>query len=269
MKGRGRLGGFILVLSLFMVPRDAWSSQVTVPAGAHRLEGVYEAEHLVLPLEGEKPLGSQRLRVWREGKVLHLALIRRFATGARSREEATARMDGVLRPLAFHKKMVRDGSVQLEDVDFEAGVVSTTRGGETKKYQLDLPADTYVGPLLAVVTAQIAAGAQGVGEFNTLALTPEPTVYRMRAQVVGQGRVDLGRGEQAAYEVLLKADLGSVKNLLLGSFVPAHHFWFSREAAPEFLAFRGSLGYGGPEVRILRASPGPTENKFRASDSLW
>jgi len=196
----------------------------------------------------------QRLRVWREGEILHLELDRRFANGERSREEATARINGVLEPLEFHKRALQNGEAERQDMDLQAGIVETTIKGETRQYELDLPPDTYVGPMLAVASAQVTADPNRFGEFSTVALTPEPKVYRLRAEVIEREAVDLGAGLQRAYEVRLRADLGGVGNALLASFLPAHHFWFADDPSRQFLAFRGTLGYEGRAVRIVRST---------------
>lgn len=242
----------------------AAAAPVPVPETISSLEGVREDEHVVLAADGGAPLGVQRLRAWRNGEILHLELDRRFANGERSREEATARINGILEPLEFHKKGIQDGEAESQDMDFRTGIVKATIKGETRQYELDLPPDTYVGPLLAVASAQVTADPTRFGEFSTVALTPEPKVYRLRAEVVERGAVDLGAGLQRAYEVRLRPDLGAVKNVLFASFLPAHHFWFADDPSRQFLAFRGTLGYEGQAVRIVRsADPGEKKGDAR------
>ena len=46
-----------------------------------------------------------------------------------------------------------------------------------------------------------------------------------------------------------------MQNVLFASLIPTHYFWFTREGTPEFLAFEGSLGYGGRELRMIPKQP--------------
>jgi hypothetical protein len=84
-----------------------------------------------------------------------------------------------------------------------------------------------------------------------LTFRPDPGVYTVRADVVERAMFNVGALHAPTTKIRLKADLGPVRNAVLGSLIPTHYFWFTRERSPEFFAFEGLLSHDGPELIMV------------------
>jgi hypothetical protein len=105
--------------------------------------------------------------------------------------------------------------------------------------------------MLGVVLADVPDASRGIASFQTISFRPDPNVYTLRADVVDQENFKVGNVSEPTTKVRLKADLGPVQNVMFASLIPTHYFWFTRESPPEFFAFEGTLGYNGPELRMI------------------
>ena len=106
-----------------------------------------------------------------------------------------------------------------------------------------------MGPMLGVILAGVPG--KGTGSFHTVVFDPAPKVYLMRAEVMNQELYRAGTLAEPTTKMRLRADLGPVQNTLFAALIPTHYFWFTRDTPPEFFAFEGNLGYGGPELRMI------------------
>src|SRR6185312_6435329 len=88
-----------------------------------------------------------------------------------------------------------------------------------------LPPDTYVGPMLGVVLADVPEKAQGAASWQAIVFRPDPNVYTLRAAVMQQENFKVGNVREPTTKVRLKADLGPVQNVVFATLIPTHYFW--------------------------------------------
>jgi hypothetical protein len=242
----------ISTLAVLLAASAARADVFPVPQTIREMRGVHEEVHVLRMLSDGTPLGEQRFRAVVDHDVLALTVVTRFANGEQWDESAEMDLSNGYRAKQFHKIGRAGGKVIAEHrVDFTTGQVSWSRNGECGERTLTLAPDTYVGPMLGVVLADVPDDERGAASLQTIVFRPDPNVYTLRADVVDQENFKVGNVSEPTTKVRLKADLGPVQNVVFASLIPTHYFWFTRESPPEFFAFEGSLGYGGPELRMV------------------
>jgi len=227
-----------------------------VPESVRSMRDVHEEVHVLRTLADGTPLGEQRLQAAVEQDVLVLTVVTRFTSGEQWDERAEMYLSDGYRAKSFHKIGRAAGKVVAEtQVDFATGKVSWLRDGARGEATVPVTADTYIGPMLGVVLADVPEARRGTASLQTIVFRPDPNVYTLRAEVIDQENFKVGNVSEPTTKVRVKADLGPVANVMFASLIPTHYFWFTREGTPEFFAFEGSLGYGGPELRMIPQRP--------------
>jgi hypothetical protein len=222
-----------------------------VPVAVRDMRGAHEDVHALRALDGPAMLGEQRSRALVHDGVLAVEITTRFGSGEHWQEYAEMDLREGYRARSFRKQIRRGGTlVEEQEIDFTTGEVRWLHEGARDTRRLTLRPDTYVGPMLGVVLAEVPERQAGTA-FDVVVFHPEPTVYTVRADVIDQEVYRTANFAEPTTKLRLRADLGPVQNVLLASFIPTHYFWFTRESPPEFLAFEGTLGYGGPELRMV------------------
>jgi len=255
---RGR-NAVLASLAVLLGASGARADVFPVPAAIREMRAPHEEVHVLRALADGTPIGEQRLRAVVDHDVLALTVVTHFTTGEQWDERAELDLNGGYHAKAFQKIGRSNGKVVAEQrVDFSTGRVSWLRDGERGECTLTLTPDTYIGPMLGVVLAEVPEAMRGVASLQTIVFRPDPNVYTLRADVVDQENFKVGNVNEPTTKVRVKADLGPVQNVVFASLIPTHYFWFTRESPPEFFAFEGSLGYGGPELRMIPQRP-PTK----------
>jgi len=248
---RGRyaiLSGLIALLAAPAVRAEVFP----VPQAIRDMRGVHEDVHVLRSLADGTPLGEQRFRAVVDHDVLALTVVTRFDSGEQWDESADMDLSKGYRAKDFHKIGRAAGKVIAEtNIDFASGQVSWLRDGQRGERTFAFAPDTYMGPMLGVVLAGVPETQLGVGTLQTIVFRPDPQLYTLRADVIDQENFKVGNVTEPTTKVRVKADLGPVQNVVFASLIPTHYFWFTRESPPEFFAFEGSLGYGGPELRMI------------------
>jgi hypothetical protein len=147
----------------------------------------------------------------------------------------------------FSKTIRRDGRLVAEQqVDFTTGKVAWLVEGVRAERTLTFAPDTYIGPMMAVVLAAVPEKRPAASSFQALVFRPDPELFTLRAEAVGDSEDRLLDADHpaATTKLRVKADLGPVQNVMFASLIPTHHFWFTREASPVFVGFEGALGNG-------------------------
>jgi hypothetical protein len=254
--------GVLALVCVLVLASSARAEVLPVPDSVRQMRGSHEEVHVLRTLSDGTPLGEQRSLAKVENDTLALTIVTRFSNGEQWDERAEMDLRGGYRAKAFHKVGRVDGKVVAEQrVDFSTGTVSWLRDGARGERTLTLPPDTYIGPMLGVVLADVPDRSAGNASIQTIVFSPDPSVYTLRADVIEQENFRVGSVNEPTTKVRLKADLGAVQNVVFASLIPTHYFWFTRESPPEFFAFEGTLGYGGPELRMVPERPASSTAK--------
>ena len=248
--------GVVVAVVLGGLAPEASAEVFPVPPSVLEMSTPHEEVHLLKGRADGTSLGEQRLRAVVEGGCLKLDVVTRFTSGEQWDERAEMDLTRGYRAKSFRKIRRRGGKVIAEHaIDFTSGLVTWLHDGERGTRTLTFAPDTYIGPMLGVVLAAVPDRATGLASFQTVVFRPEPSVYTVRAEVVAQEDFRVGRLSEPATKIRVRADLGPVQNVLLASLIPTHYFWFTRDTPPEFLAFEGTLGYGGLDMRMIPERP--------------
>lgn len=241
-----------LLFGVLLTGRGVRAEILPVPDSVRQLRTPHEDVHELRAIDGSRRLGEQRLRAAMEGDRFVLQVATRFVDGEQWDERAEMDVSHGYRAYSFAKTVQRDGSVIAEGhVDFTSGKVQWRADGVAHERTFAFKPDTYVGPMLGVVLAAVPGRSSGRASFRALVFRPEPQVYTVRAEVVSEEDFRAGGLVEPTTKLRLKADLGAVQNALFAKLIPDHYFWFTRDETPAFLAFEGSLGSAGPELRMI------------------
>ena len=251
-------GGVLLVSLLALMPgAPAGAAIFPVPDSVRKMSAPHEEGH-VLRGTDEAPLGEQRsIAKVKDGRLV-VECLTRFTNGESWDERAVMDLapEGY-RARSFHKIGRANGGATIAEqkIDFTSGDVQWLADGKRSAAKLTLEPDTYIGPMMGVILAAVPGAPQGTASFHTVVFRPDPSVYLLRADVVAHENYQVGKLTEPTTKMRLRADLGPVQNTLFASMIPTHYFWFTRDTPPEFFAFEGSLGYGGPELRMVPQLP--------------
>ena len=224
------------------------------PQAIREMRVPHDAVHVLRTLADGTTIGEQRFHAVVENGTLVLTVTTHFASGEDWDEHAEMDITKGYRAKVFHKIERIGGKVTGEEqVDFASGKVSWLRDGQHGEKAFAFTPDTYVGPMLGVVLAEVPDSAARTGAIQAIVFRPGPEVYTLRADVLEEENFKVGNTSEPTTKVRLKADLGSVQNVVFASLIPTHYFWFTRDDPPEFFAFEGTLGYGGRELRMIPA----------------
>ena len=165
------------------------------------------------------------------------------------------------RPRSFHRTGRAAGGALVNEqaIDFATGRDPLARDGKRGSAKLPLEPDTYIGPMFGVVLAPVPGSPGGSASFHTRRVSSRSRrSYTHARRVVDAGDVSRRQARRADDQAALRADLGPVQNTLFASLIPTHYFWFTRDTPPEFFAFEGTLGFGGPGAADGAAAAGFT-----------
>jgi len=246
---------WMLAVALQGIPATA--EIFPVPDTVRKMTAPHEEVHLLRGIDGTS-LGEQRsVATVKDGRMV-VDIATRFTNGDRWDERAVMDLaaDGY-RARSFHKTGRGSGGALTaeEKIDFTTGDVQWHLAGARGSAKLALQPDTYIGPMMGVILAAVPEEPKGTASFHTVVFRPDPTVYMLRADVVARENYQVGKVAEPTTKMRLRADLGPVQNTLFASMIPTHYFWFTRDTPPEFFAFEGTLGYGGPQLRMIPQKP--------------
>ncbi len=246
----------VAVMVTWLGVAGAAAEVLPVPEVIARLGAPKEEMHVLRSPTGS-PLGEQRFHVAVEGARLTFEVATNFTTGEEWDEHGEMDLAAGFRSRSFAKTVRRDGSlVQRQDVDFTTGKVAWLVDGVHAERTLELPPDTYIGPMMGLVLAAVPGNALKTS-FEALVFRPDPVVVTLRAEATEAGHAPPGVAAAATTKLRLKADLGPVKNVLFASLIPTHYFWFTRASVREFAGFEGKLS-NGLEVVMTPEAPATT-----------
>ncbi len=216
----------------------------------------HDEVHVLRTLADGTAIGEQRFHAVVENGALVLTVVTHFTSGEQWDEHAELDVRNGYHAKDFHKVERVGGQIVAEEqVDFASGRVSWLRDGARGERTFTFTPDTYIGPMLGVVLAEVPDSASRAASIQAIVFRPAPEIYTLRADVMQEENFKVGNASEPTTKVRLKADLGSVQNVVFASMIPTHYFWFTREDPPEFFAFEGTLGYGGRELRMIPVRP--------------
>lgn len=249
VRGWAALAAVIVAIGLPSAP--ALAEIFPVPDSVRKMAAPHEEMHVLRATDGTV-LGEQRSKAVVKGDELTVDCFTKFTNGETWDERAVMNIANGYRAESCRKTAHRNGEVVSEQsVDFKSGDARWLLEGKRGAEKLTLEPDTYMGPMMGVVLAAVPNDPQRTGSFHTVVFSPDPKVYMLRADVVAQEVFRAGKLAEPTTKMRLRADLGTVQNTLFASLIPTHYFWFTRESPPEFFAFEGTLGYNGPELRMI------------------
>jgi len=169
-----------------------------------------------------------------------LRSVTEFDDGSRWEEEAFVAAEGeTLRARRYSRKSEGAGSEWTAvEIDFGRGIRTYWTLREKKTDREQFPEDTYVGPMIGLVVR--CARKEGEIGFHSLSFENHPGLHAMRARPLGEGPLPWGPQKGlVASKVLLRADLGTVGNFLVGSLIPDNTFWISSDETGDVLGWEG------------------------------
>lgn len=227
---------------------------LAVPAAFRQWHAPKE-EHHVLRSPAGVVLGEQRAHAAVDGDRLRFDIATRFASGEEWDEHGEMDLAEGFRSRRFQKTVRRGGQVTTEQhVDFTTGKVAWLVDGVHAERTLSFTPDTYIGPMLAMVLAGVPDQSSAPSRFQVLVFRPDPAVFTLRAEAVGQEDLGVGTRAEPTTKLRVRADLGPVKNVMFASLIPTHHFWYTRAEQPALRAFAGALA-NGLEVVMVPETP--------------
>jgi hypothetical protein len=249
---------YVVVASLAVLLSAAGTRADVMPCpqAIREMHVPHDEVHVLRTIADGTSIGEQRFHAVVENGNLILTVITHFSSGDQWDEHAEMDLNNGYRAKVFHKIERVGGKIVAEQqVDFASGHVSWLRDGARGERTLTLAPDTYIGPMLGVVLAEVPDSTSRGASIQTIVFRPDPEIYTLRADVMQQENFKVGNISEPTTKVRLKADLGAVQNVVFASLIPTHYFWFTREEPPEFFAFEGTLGYGGQELRMIPVRP--------------
>ena len=251
-----RRGYVVASLAVLLAATGARADVLPCPQAIREMHVPHEEVHALRALADGTAIGEQRFNAVVENATLVLTVVTHFTNGEQWDEHAEMDVSKGYKAKVFHKVERVGGKVVAEQhVDFTTGHVAWLRNGARGEQTFVFAPDTYIGPMLGVVLADVPDSATRAASIQTIVFRPAPEIYTLRADVMQEENFKVGNTSEPTTKVRLKADLGAVQNVLFASMIPTHYFWFTREAPPEFFAFEGTLGYGGRELRMIPARP--------------
>jgi hypothetical protein len=250
------------VVVVLLAGGQAVAEVLAVP-DAIRQWRVPKEEHHVLRSPAGVVLGEQRFQAVVTGDRLEFDITTRFTSGEEWDEHGAMDIADGFRSRLFHKTVRRGGRVSAEQqVDFTTGKIAWLVDGVQAERAMTFAADTYIGPMLAMVLAGLPEKSPTAASFQALVFGPDPAVFTLRAEAVDpQGDAADLRAEPTT-KLRVKADLGPVKNVMFASLIPTHYFWYTRAASPELKAFEGTIS-NGLEVVMVPEMPATTTARSR------
>jgi hypothetical protein len=236
----------VWLLSGAVVAPPVVAEVLPVPDDVRRLREPREELHVLRSPAGER-LGEQRYRAVVDGDRLRFDIETRFTGGEEWDEHGEMDLADGFRSRRFSKTIRRDGRLVAEQqVDFATGRVEWLVEGVRAERTLTFAPDTYIGPMMAVVLAAVPEKRPAASSFQALVFRPDPELFTVRAEAVGdpEDRLLDEHRPAATTKLRVKADLGPLQNVMFASLIPTHYFWFTRAASPAFVGFAGALGNG-------------------------
>ncbi len=182
-----------------MVPAAA--EVLPVPEVVAQLQAPMEEHHALRAPTGAT-LGEQRFQARVAADRLTFDIATRFASAEEWDEHGEMDLTGGFRSRLFDKVVRRDGRVvQEQHVDFTTGKVAWLVDGVQAERAMQLPPDTYIGPMLALVLASVPERTPAASSFQALVFRPDPVVVTLRVEAVDEEEFPLGTrvpvGDQA------------------------------------------------------------------------
>jgi len=251
-----RRAAIVAVLAILLGAAGARADVMPCPQTVRDMRAPHDEVHTLRTLADGTVVGEQRFHAAVQNGVLVMNVVTHFTSGEQWDEHAELGVENGYRAKEFDKVERIGGKVVAEEkVDFTSGKVSWLRDGTRGEQTFTFTPDTYIGPMLGVVLAHVPDTAARTAAIQAIVFRPGPQVYTLRADVMQEENFKVGNVDEPTTKVRLKADLGSVQNVVFASMIPTHYFWFTREDPPEFFAFEGALGNGGPELRMIPVRP--------------
>src|SRR5689334_20549043 len=150
-------GQFVMLsMVTVLVAASARAEVFPVPRSVRDMRGAHEETHVLRSLADGTPLGEQRFRAVVDHDVLTLTVVTRFTSGEQWDESAEMDLSNGYRAKRFHKIGRAAGKVIAEtNVEFPRGQVTWLRDGVRGERTFALTPDTYIGPMLGVVLADV------------------------------------------------------------------------------------------------------------------
>src|SRR5262245_16676234 len=230
------------------------------PVAVLRVEGTAHGFLVLRNAAGTALADGELVQVERDGAI-ETRLSFRFHDGSRSEETAVFTQDAAFRLVRYDLRQSgpafpRELTATLDARSGRCTVRARDRGERddaTYDDVLKLPADTSNG-LVPILVRNLPRG----GSLHMVAFTPKPTIVEVAVAPPAEREATLGAGTLPVAHYVLTPRLGAFKRAiakLLGKLPPDTHVWLTRDEAPAFLRFEGSLAIGLPAWRIESALP--------------
>ncbi len=243
----------VAVVAVVACGAPAAAEVLAVPDAFRQLHAPREEMHVLRAPDGAL-VGEQHYTVAVTGDRLTFDSQTRFRRGDESDEHGELDLATGFHARRFDKTVRREGRViQEQHVDFATGAVQWLADGVRAERAMQLPPDTYIGSMLALVLSTVPESHPAAATFEALVFRPDPMVVTLKAEAVDEEQFPFGTRTPVATKLRVKADLGPVKNVLFASLIPTHYFWFARSSEPQFVAFAGQ--FNGVDVVMTPEAP--------------
>lgn len=206
----------------------------------------------ILAPGAERTLGAVEFHQRREGDLLHMERVARFADGSSDIDVVTARVGTTLVTLRGRSEIRgTDGRpVVALDIDVAGGRIrGSGRDGDRWDEREALPPGTYFGPLLFLVLKNFDANADGDRVvFRTVAPTPAPRVLDMALVRLGPTTVPRAGGRVSVQRFALRPTVNVLIDPLLRLIAPTTEFLVRPGEPPALARFAGPRNYAGQEI---------------------
>ncbi len=247
------IGSFILLLA---TPGLASAREDGAPIRVVWSEGDVAGSTRIFSPDGE-PIGTVDFTQRRRGDRLDLRRVAHFRDGSSDEDHIVAHVDGVLRALHGHS-VIRDtrGRTTVDlTIDIEQGRINgfSGLGGGREQYDraVDLPPNTYWGPLIYLVLKNFDANAEdGRLVFRTVAATPAPRVVDL--ELIRGPPVPVRRpgGIVESIRYTLRPTVNWLVDPIVQRIAPQTTFFIRDGNPPALAVYEGPRNFGGQEIRL-------------------
>src|SRR5689334_11561651 len=180
--GRWAVIAAAVVLAVGGGGASARADVFSVPEPIRNMRGAHEEVHVLRALADGTALGEQRFRATVQGDRLILDVGTHFTSGEQWDERAEMDLAHRYRARSFRKTCRQNGAVLSDQsVDFTTGNVSWLQDGERQNRTFTFTPDTFIGPMLGVVLADVPDRPLHAAALHTIVFRPDPNVYMLRA----------------------------------------------------------------------------------------
>ncbi len=221
------------------------------------IEGDVAGMSSIFSPDGKTTIGFVEFRQHRRGDVLEIVRIARFGDGSSDEDRVEAQIGETLRALRGGSVIRNAKGVATVDmtIDVDGGRITGFSGlgdkRQTYDERVELPPDTYWGPLIFIVIKNFEQNtADGRLTFRTVIATPKPRVIDMEIVRQDQSSIRRRGGKIEVVRFALRPTVNWLVDPIIRLFAPETNFLVQLGAPPGLARFDGPRNYAAQKIRI-------------------